>query len=142
MKNTVINLFLEKQLNLKQISEVLGISKEIADKYLKEEYYILHIQRSFERTVKIKQAIDEYLQNDKKIGATTIAKKYGLPHTTLIDCMHQIGIEVPNNQNRTKFNQHVFDIIDTEEKAYWLGFMYADGYIDSTPLDPDKKSRY
>lgn len=26
-------------------------------------------------------------------------------------------------------NYHYFDIIDTEEKAYWLGFMTADGWI-------------
>ena len=27
-------------------------------------------------------------------------------------------------------NSNVFEKIDTEEKAYWLGFLYADGYID------------
>jgi len=27
------------------------------------------------------------------------------------------------------FNKEFFDIIDNEEKAYWLGFIYADGYI-------------
>ena len=29
----------------------------------------------------------------------------------------------------TYFNINIFDEIDTEEKAYWLGFLYADGYI-------------
>lgn len=27
------------------------------------------------------------------------------------------------------FNEFFFDNIDTEEKAYWLGFIYADGYL-------------
>lgn len=26
-------------------------------------------------------------------------------------------------------NHHIFDILDTEEKAYWLGFIWADGCI-------------
>ncbi len=28
-----------------------------------------------------------------------------------------------------KYNYHYFDKIDNEEKAYWLGFLYGDGYI-------------
>lgn len=52
------------------------------------------------------------------------------------------GIEIINYQNETKFNKHIFDVIDTEEKAYWLGFIFADGYIDSSPLEENKKSRY
>ncbi len=28
--------------------------------------------------------------------------------------------------------QHFFDVIDTEEKAYWLGFIVADGHIEKT----------
>ena len=34
-------------------------------------------------------------------------------------------------QNKTKFNENIFDCIDTEEKAYWLGFIFADGSIRS-----------
>jgi hypothetical protein len=30
---------------------------------------------------------------------------------------------------RYEVDEEYFDIIDTEEKAYWLGFLYADGYI-------------
>ena len=29
-------------------------------------------------------------------------------------------------------DQHFFDCIDTEEKAYWLGFIYANGYVIKT----------
>ena len=28
-----------------------------------------------------------------------------------------------------RFNDRIFEKIDTEEKAYWLGFFYADGYV-------------
>lgn len=30
---------------------------------------------------------------------------------------------------KNKVNENFFKIIDTEEKAYWLGFLYADGYV-------------
>lgn len=33
-----------------------------------------------------------------------------------------------NRRRKYTFNQHYFDIIDTQEKAYILGFLYADGY--------------
>lgn len=29
-------------------------------------------------------------------------------------------------------NKFIFDKIDNEEKAYWLGFLYADGSVGST----------
>lgn len=28
------------------------------------------------------------------------------------------------------YNRHIFDNIDNEEKAYWLGFILADGYLN------------
>lgn len=32
-------------------------------------------------------------------------------------------------------NQNIFNVIDSEEKAYWLGFLYADGTVRSKPGD-------
>lgn len=41
----------------------------------------------------------------------------------------------PNKQNQPNkkyVNETIFENIDTEEKAYWLGFMYADGCVART----------
>lgn len=39
------------------------------------------------------------------------------------------GIERRKERGVYKFNRHFFDKIDTEEKAYWLGFIWCDGYV-------------
>lgn len=53
-----------------------------------------------------------------------ITKKYGILKNT-IEC-----------QRKYEYNEHYFDCIDNEHKAYWLGFIYADGcvcYSDGSP---------
>ena len=37
------------------------------------------------------------------------------------------GVDLTNR--RYEVNHNFFDIIDSESKAYWLGFLFADGYI-------------
>ncbi|MFW9823199.1 MAG: hypothetical protein ACFFE4_09700 [Candidatus Thorarchaeota archaeon] len=32
--------------------------------------------------------------------------------------------------------EHFFDQIDTKEKAYWLGLIYAEGYIETRNEEP------
>lgn len=76
------------------------------------------------------------------ISLTKMAKREGTTRQTLAKHFKDLGVEVINKQNRVKFNEHVFDKIDSEEKAYWLGFIFADGSIGSTPLQEDKKATY
>lgn len=37
-----------------------------------------------------------------------------------------------NNKKYNKYNEDYFETIDTPDKAYWLGFIYADGYITTS----------
>ena len=76
------------------------------------------------------------------LSCSKIATQFGVTTVTISKHLKRSGIEIINKQNRTKFNESIFDIIDNEEKAYWLGFIFADGYISSSPLRSDKKSRY
>ena len=60
-----------------------------------------------------------------------MAKEYNTSIPTLSKKLKERGIQIINRQNLVKFNENVFDSVDTEEKAYWLGFIFADGYISS-----------
>ena len=77
-----------------------------------------------------------------EISLTEMGKRENVDRRTLAKHFKELGIEIVNKQNRSKFNEHVFDQIDSEEKAYWLGFIFADGYISSSPLRKDVKSIY
>lgn len=61
-----------------------------------------------------------------------ICKEMQIDYVNMHRWLRKLGINLPNYHNELKFDNTVFDTIDTEEKAYWLGFLYADGYVSST----------
>lgn len=76
--------------------------------------------------------INEYLNTpEKQRSLTQLQRKYGVRRQTIAEWLKDRGYVVVNQQNRLRVDEHVFDVIDTEEKAYWLGFMYADGNVSS-----------
>ena len=124
-------------------------SREIGKKYNVSNTYILEllkknnikpIDRRCLKSFDLKKDIIPLYK--KGISLTKLAKQFHTSREYLSKHLKELGVEIINRQNETKFNENVFDIIDTEEKAYWLGFIYADGYISSSPLNPNKKSRY
>ena len=61
-----------------------------------------------------------------------VADIYGLSIRTIYQNFKKHNLERRTNQENSRvyeLNHRFFETIDTEEKAYWLGFMYADGYI-------------
>ena len=78
-------------------------------------------------------AAEEYINSKEgSISLTQLQNKYGVRRQVISEILKNKGIEVVNYQNRSRINENVFDVIDTEEKAYWLGFIFADGNISST----------
>lgn len=77
-----------------------------------------------EEYIKIKE---EYL-NDK-ISLTNLSKKYNISRCIITKRLKSENININNIQNKSTIIGDYFEVINTEEKAYWLGFWYADGYV-------------
>lgn len=76
--------------------------------------------------------IDCYL--NKHYGSVKISRLLHVAPTTINDILHKNGVQMRDNRNKSLHNtcdEHYFDVIDTEHKAYWLGFLYSDGYVSS-----------
>lgn len=84
---------------------------------------------------KVNEAIRQKIIEDYKNGKSMrqIEIDYGVTRMTVSRYLTKIGIKVTiGNHHRTySHKEDFFHTIDTEEKAYWLGFMFADGYISN-----------
>ena len=83
--------------------------------------------------------LKEYLSGK---SLTKISNKFHCNRSKISNRLKSLGISVINKQNQTLFNENVFDVIDTEEKAYWLGFIFADGSISSHKEGQKKRYRF
>lgn len=70
---------------------------------------------------------------NKKLSMTKICKKYRISRKVLRRLLLEKKKYSPvNRQNLLRVREDLFLQIRTEEDAYWLGFIYADGYISSS----------
>lgn len=65
------------------------------------------------------------------ISLIQIQKKLGIDRKKLSTCLKQEGYEIKLNNSKYSCNENFFNTINTEHKAYWLGFLYADGSIEN-----------
>jgi hypothetical protein len=70
---------------------------------------------------------DVIVQYNELKNIHKVAKHFNVSVSPISRIIKSKGIELTNR--RYSVNDSYFDIIDNEEKAYWLGFLYADGYI-------------
>lgn len=94
------------------------------------------------------RVVDMYINQHMRTGE--IAKLYGCWPTTVADHLKEWGYELNKERHNAIYNvnSHFFSSIDTEEKAYFLGLILADGHLSKggvlmlTMKDRDIIERY
>lgn len=77
-------------------------------------------------------AIRDYVSGSSSL---VVAKRYGVDKGTVLDWLVKAKVDRrSNSEARRRFcvDETFFKKIDTEEKAYWLGFLLADGNVGKT----------
>jgi hypothetical protein len=74
------------------------------------------------------------LRSRYESGDTTVllAKEFNVKDTCIANWIRKAGGIIRSNsesKRKSVFDEHFFDVIDSEFKAYWLGFFMADGYV-------------
>lgn len=110
----------EKYLKVNNILEDIdkGMSKEQACKKANLKVEL------FDKELVIRLALQEYLDGNESISY--VSNKYGINRKSIERRLKEKGIPAKKIIN---CYETAFDIIDSEEKAYWLGFIYADGFV-------------
>ena len=77
-------------------------------------------------TDNFKKAVNFYLANPT-FSSRAVARKFCIGKDVLNNYLKNKGILRPKKDN--SFDDNFFKVIDSEEKAYWLGFIFADGSV-------------
>lgn len=124
--------------NLSKICRKFKVNTEDLIAYLiSKKYFAAKLGKRRQSIISYYDAAEEYANSDYwNIPINSIAKKYNISSDRLSKYINMYYPQL------TILDETVFDSIDTEEKAYWLGFIYADGNISSSPLDDNKITQY
>jgi len=77
------------------------------------------------------ELVEKYLSG---ISTVVLSNEYGIHYSTIRNILLKNGIKLRSNkENSRKYtvDHNAFSDILSESQAYWLGFLFADGYVSS-----------
>ena len=134
-----IQLLLNEEKSISQISKIIKVSPHVISRVIVENNLNRNItnteilRRKLPGHEELEKEICEYYQNNK-IRLSDLGKLYGLGITCIDHILMRNNIERLKSYDFIKkyyVNEDYFSVIDSDNKAYILGFFYADGCVSS-----------
>ena len=129
----IINLYNQDKLSLKKVSNITNISVTQLRRILTRN----NIEcRSTKTDDKLEAQIIERYTNGQ--SAESIGRDLDINGCTVMRIIKRNNVYARTRSESKKVyttNSHFMDVIDTEEKAYFLGFMFSDGYVHKSSND-------
>lgn len=129
-KDLIYDLYVNQKMSSLKISKQLGVNKKAVLNFL-DKYGIEKRNNGDYRIISDEIALEMLELCNKNYKFEDIGKMYGVSHKTVINSLKKYrSFEYIRRGNTKKynFNERWLDNIDSDEKAYFLGFFYADGY--------------
>lgn len=133
----------DKQREVNRIKEE-NIQKDI-EKYGEEFFALEKKKGKFDFNKEQKEFVIRTYNNPLESGKS-IAKRFGVSYPLITERLKKWGVKTKTPTELytlySEKNENFFESIDSEEKAYWLGFVFADGNIQynyQNPANPRSK---
>lgn len=127
LEKEIIDQFKEGK-NFSEIGKNLNLAFSTVNHYLIRVG--LHVPGSKGRIKKRKAEIEALYKQG--FSSRQIAKKLGCAKSTVLRALDEDIKREPSSFRMYELNQEYFDVIDTSEKAYFLGLMFTDGSVSSS----------
>ena len=114
--NELINKFLQENSTITEFCRKHRIKVSDFSKALRDNRYFVYRNATLNVIKFGRLAVDEYKNSTTSLKK--LSDKYGIAVNTLSHLITINGGNVVNKQNSVRFDETVFDEIDTEEKAY------------------------
>lgn len=96
-------------------------------------------EKQLKKQADMKAAAEEFIAG---AAIETVMKKYNVCYASVYNAIKKYNLDYKYTYGRTIFfNEDYFETIDTEEKAYWLGFIFADGSVGRTDKSVSSENR-